>query len=115
MLPPFQREEIRKISWDGRASTVRQHCLLPAVFSPASGLFVLGMVRKACLFLQRIRHLKQGKMTPRCHFCTQKGDSVLSPSENGSGPLQALRVQKEPQWQLVFAHTLPGDPILRAI
>lgn len=86
MPPPFQREEIRKISWDGRASTVRQHCLLLTVLSPASVLFVLGMVRKARLFLQRIRHLKQGRMTPRCPFCTRKGTVCSAPQRMGLVP-----------------------------
>lgn len=55
-------------------------------------------------FLQKSRHLGQCRMTP----------AVLSVPKTGecAQPLQEKCMQKEPQLHLVFAHSVPRDPVL---
>lgn len=76
-------------------------------FSLTLDISVLEMVWEACLFLQRSRDLDQSRMTPRCHFGTLKLTACPAPPRTVWA--------KEPQLQLVFAHCVPGDLMLKVI
>lgn len=60
----FRKRKLWKSAGIERSGTVQKHQLLLEVFSLTAGSSVLGRVRRACLLLQRYRHIDQCRMIP---------------------------------------------------